>query len=342
MLMYLLEQESKDRALDYGLEFVIENAVGYDSPRDEETSTLVGVDVELPGDIESGISFNDFVADYCGQVLDCTIDDIVWTGVVKHEHSGVSYSTEQPSGEWSSHYEGFIYLRNETIKDEYSVKTIDQELKNKVLERFSDEMKEFTAWCVNDAYDLEIMSVDKKHKDSAYCVFNVNNAVDRVFNEMIDRLLCCIKEDGRNIDIKVGFKPGSIPSYMSAVHFFNSNINNVFKTVLTLSDFTIDKEAGVFEAKVNISSLDSFLNLAARISDSFYMNLFEMVGLAVAKIVSNEKLKPVDEAQVIKVLTANTPYDEWSLLMLKALMTVIVDQLPFFEMISTSEEGSVV
>lgn len=34
--------------------------------------------------------------------------------------------------------------------------------------------------------------------------------------------------------------------------------------------------------------------------------------------------------------------DEWSLLMLKALMTVIVDQLPFFKMISTSKEGPVV
>lgn len=338
--MYLLEQESKDRALDYGLEFVIENAVGYDSPRDEETSTLVGVDVELPGDIELGVSFNDFVANYCGQVLDCTIDEIVWTGVVKHGHSGVAYSTEMPTGKWSSHYEGFIYLKNDTIKDEYGVETIDQDLKNRVLDRFSDEMKEFTAWCVNDAYDLEIMSVDKKHKDSSYCVFNVNNAVDRVFNEMIDRLVSCIKEDGKIVDIKVGFKPGSIPSYMSAVHFFNSNINNVFKTVLTLGDFTIDKDTGVFEAKVNVSSLSSFLSLASCISNSFYMNLFELIQLAMVAIVDDEKLDPVDEIQVLKALTANTPYDEWSPLMLRALMTVIVDQLPFFELISTSEEGS--
>ena len=337
MLMYLLEESSKNRALDHGLEFTLENAVGCENPRDEESSTLVGVDVEFPAHIDLSGSFKELVANYCSQVLDCAIDDIVWTGVVKTEHSGVAYSTEMPTGDWSSHYEGFIYLKNNAIQDEYSVEKINQELKDKILMRFSDEMQEYTAWCLDDGYDIEVASVDKKYKDYASCVLNVNNSVDRVFNEIVSGLLAHIKQDGKSVDIKVGFDKSSVPSYISAVHLFNKNINNVFKTVLTLSDFKIDNDAGVFEAKVSLNALASFLKLASNVSESLDINLFELVKLAVDAIIDNEKSEPLDEMQVINTLTSNAPYKDWSPLILKALMTVIVSQVPFVELIDVSE-----
>lgn len=335
--MYLIAEETKERALNHGLEFTINDEGSADNPRDEESSTLVGIDINMPDDIELDGSFESVVANYCRQVLDCTIDNIVWTGVVKHEHGAVTYSTEMPTGDWSSQHEGFIYLTKDAIRDEYTVEAIDQELEDKVLNRFADEMKEYTAWCMDDAYNLEISSVDKKYQDSAWGIFDVNNAVDRVLNELISGLLTSIKEDGKIIDIEVKFEVGAMPSYMSAAHFFNHNINNVFGSVLTLSEYNIDKDAGIISAKVSIDALASFLQLATSVSESFETNLFGLMRSAVVELVDSGKFQAVSEMEVIETLMANTPYREWSPLMLSALIEVIVSQIPFFELIAVSE-----
>lgn len=83
-----------------------------------------------------------------------------------YDHSGITISTshEYPYNDrWDAGQVGWIYITNEKIKEEYSVKTISSSLKKRVTSYLEGEVETYDQYLTGDVFGFKLMK--KTHCD---------------------------------------------------------------------------------------------------------------------------------------------------------------------------------
>lgn len=187
MRQHLIKEATEKRLLEQGLKLKLSQDDSAISPRETCQSVFVGGEVRIPHDVDKGQCFDDFVRNYCRQVLECKVTDIVWATVYKYEHGGVEYSLGSSSCPWDSGIAGFIYITKEELRSHHGVKRITQQLYDLQVSWFAGELKDYTAYCNGDIYGIEIFSQNKDFESETWGVVDIDDHIDYTVNAVIDQ-----------------------------------------------------------------------------------------------------------------------------------------------------------
>lgn len=146
-----------------GLKVVVSHDEFCDSPREwgDHKSTWVGVDAPTQTDIvDTGACFDDYVRNYCRQILGCTPNDIVWSTVYKLEHDGVVYKTSPFDGRWDSGIQGFIYRHKEDVRNELGFSRLSKDTEEEVRQELKKEVELYSKWANGEVYQIAVYNED--------------------------------------------------------------------------------------------------------------------------------------------------------------------------------------
>ena len=89
------------------------------------------------------------------------LDAAVVLPLYLYDHSGITMNTTGFSCPWDSGQVGFIYVTRDKIMEEYGVKSIRQELKEKVEKMLVSEVETYDQYLTGDVYGFEIVKIVK-------------------------------------------------------------------------------------------------------------------------------------------------------------------------------------
>lgn len=119
-------------------------------------SRLADVNMSLDGQFSC---IADAIDSYAEQNGISREDMLCWT-VYKHEHDGISLSTEPFAGGFNSSIAGFIFKSKSMLRDEFDVKRISPRL-NKVIEAsIQSELDRLCQWANGDVYTISVLDED--------------------------------------------------------------------------------------------------------------------------------------------------------------------------------------
>lgn len=107
------------------------------------------------------------------------LDAAVVLPLYLYDHSGITMNTTGFNCRWDSGQVGFIYVTKDKIMNEYGVKSIRRELKEKVEKMLINEVETYDQYLTGDVYGFEIVKIikcDQGHEheeteDSCYGFF---------------------------------------------------------------------------------------------------------------------------------------------------------------------------
>lgn len=158
------------------------------SPRDYAKTSFVGGEIEIPKHINQGLRIEDFVENYCREVLKCKPDDIIWAEVNKHEHHSKTYSLKPFGWSFSNSTAGIIYISKADVRKDYGVKRVTKSLEDTVISRFADELKRYTQWVNGRVYLAAIKNDKDEVIDMHGELYNVADDIDNEINDMLNHL----------------------------------------------------------------------------------------------------------------------------------------------------------
>ena len=82
--------------------------------------------------------------------------DVVILPLYLYDHSGITMNTKGFSCRWDSGQVGFIYVTHETIRKEFGVKRVTQELREKVKGYLQGEVEVYDEYITGDVYYFSI------------------------------------------------------------------------------------------------------------------------------------------------------------------------------------------
>ena len=82
--------------------------------------------------------------------------DVVILPLYLYDHSGITMNTTGFSCRWDSGQVGFIYVTHETIRKEFGVKRVTQELREKVKGYLEGEVEVYDQYITGDVYYFSI------------------------------------------------------------------------------------------------------------------------------------------------------------------------------------------
>lgn len=82
--------------------------------------------------------------------------DVVILPLYLYDHSGITMNTKGFSCRWDSGQVGFIYVTHETIRKEFGVKRVTQELREKVKGYLEGEVEVYDQYITGDVYYFSI------------------------------------------------------------------------------------------------------------------------------------------------------------------------------------------
>lgn len=157
-----------------------------DDIREGRSSTWVGIDTDTRLDIvDKGNCFDDYVANYCKVILNCTVDDIVWSTVYKYEHSGICFNLTGFNCRWDSGIHGFIYMTKEQVRNEYGVKRVSQKLYDRVIETFEKEVKAYSKYINHEYYAVTLKSENDEDDFVWYGGCSTSEHIIEAINDML-------------------------------------------------------------------------------------------------------------------------------------------------------------
>lgn len=77
-----------------------------------------------------------------------------------YEHSGITIATTPFSCPWDSGQRGFIFISKEKMREEYSVKRISKELKDRVEGYLKSEVETYDQYLTGDVYGYRITDTE--------------------------------------------------------------------------------------------------------------------------------------------------------------------------------------
>lgn len=176
-----------------GLSVRINHSETTKNPRDVDVKSVwVGVDTPtLAHKIDLGESFDDYVKNYCHEVLDCTPDDIVWSTVyTTHHNNCTSYSLEKSKNEQESYITGFIYRTKDELRKTCDSERIGKKIRELTKLSFKEELESYQDWLNGEVYSISVYSIETGviigQADSLYpddklnCFVEIMTAIDNI------------------------------------------------------------------------------------------------------------------------------------------------------------------
>lgn len=99
--------------------------------------------------------------------------------VYKYEHGLVRYGLGTSSG-WDSGTVGVIFASKKKIYQEFKVKRITKEIRNKVVKLFEGELETYTDYANGEVYGYIVESFDGTEIDSCYGFYNFDMTINDV------------------------------------------------------------------------------------------------------------------------------------------------------------------
>lgn len=276
---YLIKPATESLLLAHGLMLEIDQDEYATSPREHSDSVFVGGEVDVPQNIDKGASFDEFVANYCRDILSCKTSDIVWSAVTKYSHGSVKYYLGETGCQWDSSIIGFIYLTKQQVRELYSVKSITKKTIDEVLSRFEDELKDYTSWANGELLALQVTG---KADDSFYARYdsirNEDDLVDETANELISCVLSYVNNDSRSLaDLTLKIDQAAIPKDTPPMAHILPLVQERFGFTPLLGDTAYDVNTGILSVFVDIESMPSILKTAANTKARMFDGLWESV-----------------------------------------------------------------
>ncbi len=138
----------------------ITKVVGTRNPlSNDDITTWVGIDTQLPRNLEAGTTLKQMVNDYLVAAENCTIDDVLWMPVSRVINEDQSISYLDCNSELKSIYgvTGFLYVlisdlqaNHEAIKDD-----IDS-LMVFAIDGFYERINLYSAWVNGEVYKIKV------------------------------------------------------------------------------------------------------------------------------------------------------------------------------------------
>jgi hypothetical protein len=99
------------------------------------------------------------------------LDAAVVLPLFLYDHSGITISTSSFSCRWDSGQIGFIYVTKDTLKKEFNVKRITEQIKEKATKILEGEVETYDQYITGDVYSYEIVKINKcehghKHEET--------------------------------------------------------------------------------------------------------------------------------------------------------------------------------
>jgi len=106
---------------------------------------------------------------YCIQEIEDLIKrkDVLSLPLYLYDHSGITMNTTGFSCPWDSGQVGYIFVRYEDIKKNFSVKRITKKLINEVLKQLKAEVEEYDNYLTGNIYGY-VIEKDGEHVDSCW------------------------------------------------------------------------------------------------------------------------------------------------------------------------------
>lgn len=308
------------KAKEHGLKVNVLIDTDADSPRDPLESVFVGVDVEIPRELSYLGCFEDFVASYCHDFLNCDVSDIIWLPVFKYSHGSTAYSVEPFNDRWDSSRAGFIYETKENILCEFEVETINTDLEDLVKSRMTDEIQEYHCWANTEVYIVHVSSADEYFNESSGNVYK--SGMDDVADTLIKDMIGAIENDSMKALVKMEI--GKLDEGDTVA----SRINEVLEEQFGFSvSFGKIEQTDTFNTMLPLSDLPKFWHLAEASSSQ----LFSVV---------SEKASELDGVNskyyYLTKMTESTDYKEWSGILMKALILTLFEDIDIADILDIS------
>lgn len=99
--------------------------------------------------------------------------DALYLPVYRYEHGGVVYATTPFSCPWDSGQTGYIYVSRPKVREEYNVKRISPQTRDKVLSVLRSEVETFSQWANGEVYGY----INTETDDSCWGFFGIDHCL---------------------------------------------------------------------------------------------------------------------------------------------------------------------
>lgn len=317
MREYLILDKTEQRLLAHGLTLELHNDDDPINPRDDSSSVFVGGEVRHPGNIDKGECFEEYVKNYCKEILGCGIDDIIWATVYKYSHSGVSYSLKPFSCPWDSGVTGFIYRTKADIRKEYDIKRITKKVIKQVNQELEYDISDYNSFVSGSYYGISVSGNDGCLETSLWGIQDYKTYVDEVANEKIDEIMYGIK---RADCIKVTFnlKDDKLTADRETMVKVTEAIQDTFDFMPTLGEVTKVEGTNLYSVDIVTESLISLCELGEWVSILDYMKN------EITRLNHSGDYDYFDQRDIAKYIADRTEYNKLPKQLLVSAMHIIL------------------
>lgn len=90
------------------------------------------------------------------RIKDLVMKNVIMLPLYLYDHSGITMSTSSFSCPWDSGQVGWIYVTKEKLREEYGVKFITKNIREKALKALEDEVKEYDCYLTGEVYGFRL------------------------------------------------------------------------------------------------------------------------------------------------------------------------------------------
>lgn len=108
--------------------------------------------------------------------------------VYRYEHSGVAYNTTGFHCPWDSGQTGYIYVSKAKVRDEWGVKRISPQLREKVEGILRSEVEVFSQWANGEVYGFITKDEDGEEIDSCWGMYDDSVNFDYIRSAAVENI----------------------------------------------------------------------------------------------------------------------------------------------------------
>ncbi|MBO6225875.1 MAG: hypothetical protein J6N72_10610 [Psychrobacter sp.] len=202
MRKHLIKPCTELSLLSHGLTldlYLDENA---ENPRNHSKLMIVGVDVKIPDYVERGSSLEEFVDNYCSQVLHCGKDDIVWRGIHRFIFNDcVEYAVAASNSVWDPTVIGFMYVYKRTLRENLKIYNIDGRAEYKVTAQLEVELERLARFENKEVYEFVLGGDGDNNYECVSGIDGKRDKVDRAVKNSISSIVGIVDKSINKVQV---------------------------------------------------------------------------------------------------------------------------------------------
>lgn len=212
---HLIKPSTELRLLSHGLSADIYALDNPKSPRIATDSIFVGEDTQAPDFIDKGESIDEFVGNYCEQVLSCDKDDIVWRGVHKYTFNGrTEYVLAENDCIWDATVIGFIYKTKEVVFRSFNTTHVSAVIDHEVAAQFEVELARLARFYNLEIFEAVVGGDDDNQYQVSLGIEGVGNQIDNEVNELIDSIVEITDNIAHRVQVVFEYDKNNLKDFM--------------------------------------------------------------------------------------------------------------------------------